>query len=220
MEFKSGPKNIEQQRKEIEMRRQQELQGPGILYHGTGSKNEVLSGKYDANKGFASAGQAAGAGLYVTSRKDRASNYAEQAITRQKEKSQPVGKAEVLYFNKKDFNIIGEEIGPKIAQKAHELFPAIEGLTEHSSGKDLFEKLVYELYGQPFQSNMATNEVVDEMVKIGVDGRKLFDRDGESHYILYNFDKIKNKEVNEKYDNELAIIDPDHAIVKRIVDKF
>lgn len=215
----SPQSDIESKKADIERRRQEELQSENILYHGTASKNNALGGTFDMNKTFASAGQVAGPGLYLTSGKEQAANYGDLAFENQKRKSLPRGAPAVLYFNRKDFHIVEGEIGKEIAQKASHKYPNLS-IDEHTDVGDLFNSIVEEEYGQKFSASLMVPEMVEIMTELGIDGRKLFERDKIAHYVLYNFKKIKQNEVNQKYDRERATVDPQFKIIKDITSKF
>lgn len=202
---KYAAKPATQQTSDVEVKRsRKEDLNNADLFHGTATSENVLSGKYDINSAFTTAGQAAGAGLYLTNDKKLGERYSEQALEQRKAKKLEGGKPEVLYFNSKDFNIVKKgRIGEELFNKIKEKYPENTSITADTLATDLFRELVKIDYGIPFSSSLDTSDMIPVMLELGIDGIEI-----GPQTVLYNFEKIKSKEINAKYDAKLAALQP------------
>ena len=186
--------DIEARKADIEKRIQEEI-SKADMFHGTSDAEGVLSGKYDIDSAMQTAGQEVGAGLYLANNKERAKNYSEESARQQKVKGKIIGKPSVLYFNSKDFNILKSDksIGKEVFNKVKEKYPDLS-ITENTTAKELYNKIVKEEYGVDFTSSLDTSDMVPIMVELGIDGINF-----KSDTVIYNFKKIKDNEINAKY---------------------
>ena len=215
------------QEADIERRRQEELD-KADLFHGTSTPKNALKGEFDVNESFNVAGQTQGAGLYVTPLKSRAEIYKQSSQEQRKLKNQSVGKPTILSFNKKDFNLYNsaDKIGKTFYEKVKTKYPSL-AITENTTFSELYRAIFKQETGVNFSPTILSDFMIEIMVELGIDGINYGEKTtlGREESVIYNFEKIKNNEINAKYDAELDTLEEDATpvqgtLTQDLIDEF